>query len=92
VPAAHGGRLFRKGSVLVALNMEKVIESMERTMRLQLKLTPLSRNFAMRTLVFIFCALVSDLGCKSGLDLYSPSPLPVPFPSFPHASPRFALP
>lgn len=61
VPSAHAGRLFRAGSCLVALKMEKVMESIERTIRLQLKFTPLRTNFAIRTLVFIFCAIVSYL-------------------------------
>jgi len=38
----------------VALNMEKVVESMDKTMRLQLKLTPRRANFAIRTRVFTF--------------------------------------
>lgn len=61
VPSAHAGRLLRVGKTLVALKMEKVIESMERTIRLQLKFTPLSTNFAIRTLVLIFCTIVSYL-------------------------------
>jgi hypothetical protein len=54
VPDAQGGRLLRAGSCLVALKMENVVASMERTMRLQLKLTPRSIIFAIRTLVFTF--------------------------------------
>jgi len=55
VPEAHAGRLFLVGKALVALKIEKVIESIESTMRLQLKFTPRRKNFAIRTLVLIFC-------------------------------------
>jgi len=54
VPAAHGGRLFRAGICFVALNMENVVASMERTMREQLKLTPRRKNLAILTLVLDF--------------------------------------
>lgn len=54
VPAAQGGRPLRGGNFFVALKMENVVASMERTMRLQLKLTPRSIIFASRTLVFTF--------------------------------------
>jgi hypothetical protein len=62
VPTAQAGRLFLGGRALVALKIEKVIESMERTIRLQLKFTPRRKNFAIRTLVFIFCGIVNDAG------------------------------
>ena len=41
-------------SVRVALKMEKEADSIERMMRLQLKLTPRRANLAMRTRVLIF--------------------------------------
>jgi len=51
---AHDGIPLCEGSVLVALKMEKEAESIDRMIRLQLKLTPLSANLAMRTLALIF--------------------------------------
>jgi hypothetical protein len=60
LPSAHAGRLFRFGSDFVALKIENVVASIERTMRLQLKLTPRRKNFAIRTLVFDFWAEVSN--------------------------------
>ncbi len=53
-PNAQGGNLFRGGMAFVALNMEKVVESMDKTMRLQLKLTPRRANFAIRTRILTF--------------------------------------
>lgn len=55
VPSAQAGRLLRAGKALVALKMVNVTETMERTMRLQLKFTPLRMNFAILTLVLTFC-------------------------------------
>ena len=42
------------GRALVALKMEKLVESIDKTMREQLKLTPRSANLAIRTRVLIF--------------------------------------
>jgi len=53
-PRAQTGRLLRGGSILVALKIEKVVESIERTMREQLKLTPRRKNLATRTRVLTF--------------------------------------
>lgn len=64
VPWAQAGRLFRAGRALVELKMVKVVESMERTMRLQLKLVPRSTIFAIRTRNFTFCELVSHPFCQ----------------------------
>lgn len=54
MPAAHGGRLFRAGIFFVALKMENVVASMDRTIREQLKLTPRRKNLAILTLVLDF--------------------------------------
>ena len=59
---------------MVALKIAKVIESMERTIRLQLKLTPRRKNFVIRTLVFIFCGIVSDAGLLNSEFYNIPSP------------------
>ena len=56
---AQAGRLLREGRDFVALNMEKVVEIIERTIRLQLKLTPRSAIFAIRTRVLTFCTLLA---------------------------------
>ena len=52
---AHAGELLLVGRLRVALKMEKVVESIARTMRLQLKLTPRRAIFAIRTRVLTFC-------------------------------------
>lgn len=52
---AQGGRPFFGGSALVELKMAKDVDSMDRMIRLQLKLTPRNANLAMRTRVLIFC-------------------------------------
>lgn len=49
---AHGVAALLGGRDLEALNIVKVAESIESTMRLQLKLTPRRAIFATRTLVF----------------------------------------
>lgn len=54
MPAAQAGRLLRGVRVLVALKMERVIETIARTMRLQLKFTPQRMNLTTLTLVFVF--------------------------------------
>jgi hypothetical protein len=59
---AHGGRLFRGGMDLVSLKMAKVVESMERTIKLQLKLTPRRNIFAARTRNLTFCRQLSQAG------------------------------
>ena len=56
---AHGVAVPLGGRFRVALKMEKVVEIMATTIRLQLKLTPLRATFASRTLVFIFYVFVS---------------------------------
>lgn len=58
VPSAQAGRLLRAGRAFVALKMLNVTETMDRTMRLQLKFTPLRMNFAIRTRVLTFCELL----------------------------------
>jgi hypothetical protein len=52
---AHAGRPFRDGSALVALKIMKTAASIDMTINEQLKLTPRKTNFAIRTLVLIFC-------------------------------------
>lgn len=51
---AHGGRLFLGARVLVALKMAKTVASIESTIKLQAKLIPLKKIFAIRTRVLIF--------------------------------------
>ncbi len=51
---SQAGRPFWAGSDLVALKMANEVESMERMIKLQLKLTPRRANLAIRTLVLIF--------------------------------------
>lgn len=46
--------VLRGGSVLVALKIEKVVESIARTIREQLKFVPRRHILAIRTLVLIF--------------------------------------
>src|SRR5271156_4642941 len=60
VPVAQTGRLLRGGSERVALKMEKVVESMDRTMREQEKLTPRRTILARRTRVLIFWSVISQ--------------------------------
>jgi len=55
VPVAQTGRLFRAGSAFVALNIENVVLSMERTISEHEKLTPRNTILAIRTRVLIFC-------------------------------------
>ena len=52
---AQGGRLFRGGSSLVALKIEKVDVSMERTIREQEKLVKRNAILATRTRTLILC-------------------------------------
>jgi hypothetical protein len=54
VPIAHGGRLFRDERLLVAEKMVKLVDSSDRTIKLQLKFTKRSTTFASLTLVLIF--------------------------------------
>lgn len=49
VPVAHAGRLFRGGSVRVALKMVNVVARRESTIKLQPKLTKRRRNLTIRT-------------------------------------------
>ena len=72
--------------------MEKVIESIDRTIRLQLKFTPRRKNLAIRTLVLIFCEIVSFAGLSRVRFCNIPSLSLVPFLSFPHVSPKSAPP
>lgn len=53
VPLAQGGMPLCVGSALVELKIANDEASMERMMRLQLKLTPRSANLAMRTRALI---------------------------------------
>ena len=74
--SAHGGRLFRLGSAFVAWKTASAVASMERTMRLQAKLIPRRKIFAIltRTLTFYFllalshsqvvCELTISLACS----------------------------
>lgn len=55
VSSAHADVLDWLGRDLVALKMEKVVESMARMMSEQLKLTPRRANLAILTRVLIFC-------------------------------------
>ena len=57
VLSAHAGRLFRRGRFFVAWKMEKTVASMERTIRLQAKLMPRRKIFAMRTRTLTFCVI-----------------------------------
>jgi hypothetical protein len=54
VEGAQGGRLLRAGRSLVALKMEKVELSMERTMKEQAKFVLRRRILAMRTRTLTF--------------------------------------
>jgi hypothetical protein len=54
VPTAQAGRPFRVGRALVALKMEKVVLSMDITMKEQARLVERRRNLAMRTRVLTF--------------------------------------
>ena len=58
-PRAHGGRLLRGGRVLVVLKMVNDVESMDSTIRAQLKLTPRRKNLATRTRFLTFYINVS---------------------------------
>jgi hypothetical protein len=51
--------LFCGAKCFVALKIIKVIESIARIIRLQLKFTPLKTNLVTYTLVLIFCDIVS---------------------------------
>lgn len=66
---------------LVLLKMVKDVESMERTIKLQLKLTPRRANLAIRTRVLIF---YSDILVKTNdnceLKGHEPSLVPAPCP------------
>lgn len=55
--SAHGGRPFRVGRCFVALKMEKVVASIERTIRLHAKLIPRRKIFATRTRILTFYLL-----------------------------------
>ena len=57
VPCAQTGKLPRLGMPLEALKMLKVVDNIDRTMRLQLKLVPRRAIFAIRTRVLIFKSL-----------------------------------
>lgn len=54
-PEAQTGRLFRGGIAFVALKIEKVVLSMERTISEHEKLTPRNTILAIRTRVLTFC-------------------------------------
>lgn len=51
---AQAGRLLLKGSDLVVLKIVKVVESIDKTMRLQLKFVTRRHILAIRTRVLIF--------------------------------------
>jgi len=55
VPGAHAGKLLRAGNVLVALKIINVADSIDKTIKLQLKFTPLKTILAKRTRTFTFC-------------------------------------
>ena len=55
LPEAQTGRLFRDGIDFVALKIEKVVLSMERTISEHEKLTPRNTILAIRTRVLTFC-------------------------------------
>ena len=71
--------------------MEKVVESMARTMRLQLKLTPRSAILAIRTRVLTFCMYVSTAASPSVLGNDLPSLVHFACRLSPHASLALAL-
>lgn len=75
----------------MALNMEKVVEIMERTMRLQLKLTPRSAIFAIRTRVLTFFMSVSTTAYPRVFGYALPSPEHFASQHSPRASPIPAL-
>ena len=56
--SAHGGRLFRGARVFVALKIAKAVATMERTIRLQAKLMPRRKIFAILTRTLIFYLLL----------------------------------
>ena len=60
---AHGGRLFLGAKVLVALKIANTVASMESTIKLQAKLMPLRKIFAIRTLVLTFCTMSVKWSC-----------------------------
>ena len=65
VPCAQTGKLPRLASDLELLKMLNVVESMESTMRLQLKLVPRRAIFAMRTRVLILISLAFSFSVSS---------------------------
>ena len=52
---AQAGRAFLDGSALVVLKMANVLDTIDRMIKLQLKLTPRRSILAIRTRVLIFC-------------------------------------
>ena len=90
-PCAQGGKELREGMAFVALNMEKVVESMERTMRLQLKLTPRRAILAIRTRVLTFCMYVSTAAYPKSFENDLPSLVRFACRHSPHASLAVAL-
>jgi hypothetical protein len=59
--SAHGGKLFRFGSAFVAWKTASAVASMERTMRLQAKLIPRKKIFAILTRTLTFCWLLASV-------------------------------
>jgi hypothetical protein len=70
VPLAHAGRPLFGDKVFVAKKMCREVETIARTIRLQLKLTPRRQTFASLTLVLIFCQGIS-IYSKALLDVRS---------------------
>lgn len=57
--SAHGGRLFRFGRAFVAWKIASAVASMDRTIRLQAKLMPRRKIFAILTRTLTFCLLLA---------------------------------
>jgi len=68
---AHGGKLFLGARCLVALKIENAVASMERMIKLQAKLIPRRKIFAIRTLTLTLrsfacsCSVISSLFSSS---------------------------
>ena len=52
---AHAGKLLRAGKALLALKIINVADTIDKTIKLQLKFTPLKTTLARRTRNFTFC-------------------------------------
>lgn len=91
VLSAHGGRPFLFGRFFVALKMANAVAIMERTMRLQAKLIPRRKIFAIRTRILIFCSFVSNGNGLLRYEEYVPGLWPVLCLSLPPVSRALAL-